>query len=367
MKTIYSALVIAISASLTSCAITSGFQTYDLPDEGVYQTELGTTINVFKIRQDTINALQPAVPDIKHEVAHLFQSKPRPYLLSPGDVLSIYLWAYPEITPATNNISNEQSTRANGFQIDQNGDITFPVIGRYHAAGKSLAKVQQDLRQRFSKYLKHPDVVVRVLSYQGQYFSVMGAVAKGGQFYLTDQPTSVYAAIGMAGGVNATSGNHASLTLVRHGVNYPLNAIELERAGLSLHQLQLQANDTLYVNARENEKVYVLGEAEKNQSIILRDQGMSLGDVLGESLGIDPLTSSRSKIYVIRTHPNLQVTEMFHLDLSHLGDFGLANQFKMRSNDIVYVDVSGLARWQRVINQVIPFSNIIYNIDRLGQ
>jgi len=55
------------------------------------------------------------------------------------------------------------------------------------------------------------------------------------------------------------------------------------------------------------------------------------------------------------------------MDLSSIADFGLANQFKMRSNDIVYVDASGLARWQRVVNQVIPFSNALYNLDRLGQ
>ncbi|WP_410544100.1 hypothetical protein, partial [Acinetobacter baumannii] len=24
-------------------------------------------------------------------------------------------------------------------------------------------------------------------------------------------------------------------------------------------------------------------------------------------------------------------------------------------------------RWQRVVNQIIPFSNALYNIDRLGQ
>ncbi|WP_228158330.1 hypothetical protein, partial [Acinetobacter baumannii] len=27
----------------------------------------------------------------------------------------------------------------------------------------------------------------------------------------------------------------------------------------------------------------------------------------------------------------------------------------------------GLTRWQRVVNQIIPFSNALYNIDRLGQ
>jgi polysaccharide export outer membrane protein len=58
---------------------------------------------------------------------------------------------------------------------------------------------------------------------------------------------------------------------------------------------------------------------------------------------------------------------MYRIDLSNFADFGLANQFKMRSNDIVYVDATGLTRWQRVVNQVIPFSNALYNVDRLGQ
>ena len=60
-------------------------------------------------------------------------------------------------------------------------------------------------------------------------------------------------------------------------------------------------------------------------------------------------------------------TEVYHLDLTSIGDFGLANQFTMRSNDIVYIDASGLARWQRVLNQIMPFSNALYNLDRLGQ
>lgn len=77
---------------------------------------------------------------------------------------------------------------------------------------------------------------------------------KGGQFYLNDQPVSVYTALGMAGGVNAQQGDNASMTLVRQGRSYQLNAVELEKAGLSLHNLLIQPNDTLYVNNRENQK-----------------------------------------------------------------------------------------------------------------
>nr|WP_086200111.1 polysaccharide biosynthesis/export family protein [Acinetobacter sp. ANC 4169] len=351
---------------MTGCAITSGLQTYDLPSEGVYQTDLGTQVNVIKLTQESLFAVQPAEINIRQDYAHLFNTSHKNYKLSPGDILSIYLWAYPEITPPTNTINNEQAVQANGYQIDQQGYIQFPMIGRYKAAGKSLTQVNQELHNQLSRYLKTPDVIARVLSYQGQRFSVQGNVMKGGQFSLSDQPVSVYAALGMAGGVNSQQGDNTSITLVRQGRTYQLNSIELEKSGLSLHNLLIQPNDTLYVNSRENQKIYVMGESGKNQSLPMRDQGMSLSDVLGESLGLNPLSASRSKIYVVRSHIVDTSTEVYQLDLTSIADFGLANKFKMRSNDIVYVDASGLARWQRVINQMVPFSSLVNTANNLG-
>lgn len=352
----YTALLV-LSCAMTGCAITSGLQTYDLPSEGVYQTDLGTQVNVIKLTQESLFAVQPAEINLRQDYAHLFNKSAKNYKLSPGDILSIYLWAYPEIS------GNDTK---NGYQIDQNGYIQFPMIGRYKAAGKSLTQVNQELRSQLSRYLKTPDVIARVLSYQGQRFSVQGNVTKGGQFYLSDQPVSVYTALGMAGGVNSQQGDNASITLVRQGRTYQLNTIELEKAGLSLHNLLIQPNDTLYINSRENQKIYVMGESGKNQSLPMRDQGMSLSDVLGESLGLNPLSASRSKIYVVRSNAGDISTEVYHLNLTSIADFGLANKFKMRSNDIVYVDASGLARWQRVVNQVIPFSSIVNTANNLG-
>ena len=360
MQQIQLAFLLTCGLTLTGCAVTSGLQTYDLPVEGVYQTELGTSVNVIKLTQDSMLAVQPAIQNIQQDYAHLFSTPHRSYSLSPGDILSIYLWAYPEM-------SGTSSDEKSGYQIDSQGYIQFPIIGRYKAAGKSLTQVNRELRSQLARYLKTPDVIVRVLSYQGQRYSVQGNVMKGGQFYLSDQPVSVYTALGMAGGVNAQQGDNTSVTLVRQGRTYQLNTVELEKAGLSLHNLLIQPNDTLYVNNRENQKIYVMGESGKNQSLPLRDQGMSLSDVLGESLGLNPLSASRSKIYIVRSQANAVHTEVYQMDLTSIADFGLANQFKMRSNDIVYVDASGLARWQRVVNQVIPFSNALYNLDRLGQ
>ncbi len=357
MKLYQSLFLLTLSVAVTGCAVTSGLQTYDLPKEGVFQTELGSQVNVVKLTYDSLPAVQTAQVNVRQDFAHLFRTTHQQYRLSRGDILSIYLWAHPEL-------SNNESS---GYQIDSQGYIQFPIIGRYKASGKTISQVNQELRHQLARYLKTPDVIARVLSYEGQRYSVQGNVMKAGQFYLNDQPTSVYTALGLAGGVNSQLGDNTSITLVRQGQSYQLNSIELEQAGLSLHKLLIQPNDTLYVNSRENQKIYVMGEAGKNQSLALRDQGMSLGDVLGESQGLNPLSGSRSKIYVVRSHPSDASTELYHLDLTSIADFGLANQFKMRANDIVYIDASGLARWQRVVNQIIPFSNALYNLDRLGQ
>lgn len=351
--------ILAISISAVGCAVTSGLQTYDIPEQGLYTTELGSQVNVIKITQENLVATLPAVIDYKKNYLSLFHKQQSTYHLSAGDVLSIQLWAYPDLTPSVGNIEN-------GYSIDSNGFIQLPLVGRYKAAGKSLSQLNNELRSQFARYLKTPDVIVRVISYQGQRYSVQGSVKNGGQFYLSDQPVSVYTALGMAGGI-AEMGDNTYIQLIRNGTTYNLNAMELEKSGYSLHKLLVQANDTLYVSSKDNQKVYVMGEAGKNQALPMRDHGLTLSDALGESQGLNPLSASASRIYVLRTNPHDRSTELYHLNLISLGDFGLANQFKLQSNDIVYVDATGLTRWQRVINQIVPFSNAVYSFDRLGQ
>ena len=80
---------------------------------------------------------------------------------------------------------------------------------------------------------------MRVLAYQGQRYSVQGSVKKSGQFYLTDQPVSIYTALGVAGGVSEL-GDNTYIQLVRNGRTYDLNTIALEKAGYSLQILPTQ-------------------------------------------------------------------------------------------------------------------------------
>ena len=359
-------LFLTVSFLFSGCAITSGLQTYDLPEQGDYTTEQGSKLSVVQLNQQNVNAFAFNHAQNSHSsaISHLFHSNQRAYTLSAGDVLSIQLWAYPEITPPIQDISN---VRASGYPIDSSGNVQLPLIGQVRIAGKTLAETNRFLRGQFARYLKHPDVVVRVLSYEGRRYFVNGQVMKSGQYTLNDQPISLYTALGQAGGINTETGDNTNIQLIRQGQTYDLNTVQLEKQGLSLHNLLIQPNDTIFVNTKQNQKLYVMGESSKSQAIALRDQGMTLSDVLGESEGINPYSASAAKIYVMRTNLKNKESTVFHLNLSSFGNLGLANQFEMQKNDIVYIDATGLTRWQRVINQIVPFSSALYSFDQLGK
>lgn len=366
MKYQRTSLFLAVSLLFTGCAITSGLQTYDLPAQGHYKTEEGAEVSVIQLTQQNIpTATLTSSQHSPNQVAKLFNQQQKIYTLSPGDVLSIQLWAYPEITPPfQSDIGNAKAT---GYPIDPNGNVQLPLIGSLHVAGKTLAETNTYMRNQFARYLKHPDVVVRVLSYEGRRYFVNGQVMKSGQYTLNDQPISVYTALGMAGGINTQTGDNTNIQLIRKGQTYDLNVIALEKQGLSLHNLLIQPNDTLFVNTKLNQKLYVMGESSRSQALALRDQGMTLSDVLGESEGINPYSASAARIFIMRTDLKTKTSTIYHLNLSSFGNLALANQFEMQKNDIVYIDATGLTRWQRIVNQIIPFSSALYSFDQLGK
>ncbi|MCG7218877.1 polysaccharide biosynthesis/export family protein [Acinetobacter sp. AG3] len=366
MKYPYTSLftILAISISFSGCAITSGLQTYDLPEQGQYRTDQGAELSVVQLNQNNIPNLNTTSQLSSNNLVSLFNSSQNIYRLSAGDVLSIQLWAYPEITPPIQDATN---IKAVGYPIDPNGNVQLPLVGSVHIAGKTLAETNRFLHNQFAKYLKHPDVVVRVLSYEGRRYFVNGQVIRSGQYTLNDQPISIYTALGQAGGIDTKTGDTTNIQLIRNGQTYNLNTIQLEKQGFSLHQLLIQPNDTIFVNTKQDQKLYVMGESSRSQALTLRDQGMTLSDVLGESEGINPYSASAARIYVMRTDLSTKQSTIYHLNLSSLGNLALANQFAMKKNDIVYIDATGLTRWQRIMNQVVPFSSALYSFDQLGK
>ena len=139
-------LFLTVSFLFSGCAITSGLQTYDLPEQGDYTTEQGSKLSVVQLNQQNVYAFAFNHAQNSHSsaISHLFHGNQRAYTLSAGDVLSIQLWAYPEITPPIQDISN---VRASGYPIDSSGNVQLPLIGQVRIAGTTLAETNPFIRE----------------------------------------------------------------------------------------------------------------------------------------------------------------------------------------------------------------------------
>ena len=114
-----------------------------------------------------------------------------------------------------------------------------------------------------------------------------------------------------------------------------------------------------------SQKVYILGEVLKPQRINLTDIPLSLSDALGEVYGLNNNTANGSEVFVVRQGTKDSLPRIFKADLSSPSGFVGAGNFYLISQDIIYVNAKGTARWNRVISQFFPFSSFLNSVNNL--
>ena len=84
------------------------------------------------------------------------------------------------------------------FWVDPNGDINYPTIGKLHVEGMTRSELSAHLEQylKDNGYINDPIVNVTFYNYK---ISVLGEVARPGQFTLTNDRVTILDAIAMAG------------------------------------------------------------------------------------------------------------------------------------------------------------------------
>lgn len=357
--------IVVFSFAILGCTISPGFSAGSVPSSGMFTANNGISFRVQELTSESIPQQNVYKVD-KNNSRYLLRSiRQYSYRISKGDVVGVFLPDYPEITPpATPSNTNLYSM---GFLVDQQGSIQFPLIGRIRAEGMSLPDLTKALSTRLLRYLTHPDPQVRILAYRGGHFYIDGEVKSPGQYNLTDQPISLYGAIGMAGG-STTKSDSDNITLIRQGRQIPIGFGALQRAGISPNELLVENGDSIRIDNVEHNKVYVVGEFGKPSPVVIPNGGLSLSGVLGEANGLNPSTANATKVYVLRENRDKSAS-IYYLSLKDLTNFSLANRFMMAPNDIVYVDPTGLTRWNRVINLLLPSAasaaNVISNVKGL--
>lgn len=270
------------------------------------------------------------------------------YRVAPFDVLSITVWDHPELTiPAGEYRAVEQA----GNPVQADGTMFYPHVGVVEVAGKTLPEVRTLLTERLRKVIANPQLDVRVASFRGKRFQVTGEVVQPSTLPVVDIPVRVQDAIASAKGLTPNAWTRG-VTLTRAGKVYTLDLQALYDDGDVSQNWVLQDGDILNVPNREQNKVFVLGEVRKPSSKVMAKGRMSLAEAIGDSEGFDHTSANTGAVYVIRGR--YEAPKVFKLDATSADALLLAVQFQLEPLDVVFVAPHKLTDWNRVMTQVLP-------------
>ncbi len=176
--------------------------------------------------------------------------------IRPGDQLTIMIFGADKylIMPynQTLNSVSENSLGSGGdrksqlpYDVDEKGDIIFPVLGKIHVAGMTCDDVRFYLHNRLDETIKDMTVFVSIENFR---VNVVGEVNHPGTFPIKNNSVTFLEALAMAGDMKL-SGNRHKVQLIRFEngqikhFNFDLTKSDL----LDTKQMYLQQNDVIYV------------------------------------------------------------------------------------------------------------------------
>jgi polysaccharide export outer membrane protein len=293
--------------------------------------------------------------DIGAEVKKLFDL-PKPYVIGPGDVLNIVVWNHPELTvPAAGGAGTDAGSQAavgNGLSVSQQGFVQFPYMEKAMLIGLTEYQARDLFTRHLAKFIKDPQVTIRVQSYRSGRIYLDGELRLTGLQSLNDIPMTLPEAIGRAGGFTALA-DRSSVAITRDGSTVVINLPQLTALGVNPANILLSNGDLVNVLNREESKVFVLGEVLRPSTQTLRNGRLSLNEALGDAGGVSQISGDPRQIFVIRAASTFE-PEIYHLDASSPAAYALAEGFALRASDVVYVDPVPLVRWNRVISLMLP-------------
>ena len=204
----------------------------------------------------TSKTVLPYFTDISAVESGTFQTGDYSPSIKPDDELLITVSSLnPEATaiynlPLSNPAKQSEmfkvaTTSQQTYKVDNEGDITFPVLGKLHVAGLTVEQLQNELTELISKDVEEPIVNVALVNFR---VVVAGEVKTPKSIIVGRNRYSILDALSDAGDLTEY-GERSNVLLVREEngerkfVHFDLNSSET----LNSPYFYLQQNDYIYV------------------------------------------------------------------------------------------------------------------------
>jgi polysaccharide export outer membrane protein len=247
------------------------------------------------------------------------------YLLGPEDTVQITVFRHDELSMETT--------------IGPTGQISYYLIGDIQAAGLTPFELRDKIREELREFLREPEVVVRVTEPRSRKIFILGQVKNPGVYPMRSELTLLEAISG-AGGVTPDA-YLSGAYVVREGKILLVNFFELLEKGNTEENVPLMVGDVIYIPNNKDQKVFVLGEVNKQSAIPTSDR-MTLFEAIAEAGGF---THDANKKSILVMRGNLSEPDIMEINAGYMD---LAKNIPLERGDIIYVPNSAFVDAERI-------------------
>lgn len=256
------------------------------------------------------------------------------YIVGPGDVITVA-------------VLDSQDIPDKPMQVDPEGQIALPLIGRIEVAGKPVSKIEAEITTKLRDYIRNPQVSVNVTTLGSRPVSVLGAVNAPG-IYQLGGTKNLAQVIALAKGLAPDAGGLIRITRYRSdepaaemtdpGNSKPsltlVNVKDLLSNSSEAASTPIRANDVITVPKAA--VVYVIGEVKNPGAQKLNDrETITVLEALSAAAGVLPTGSPKHAKLLRRDAKTSQRVETA-LNVKRIMT-GKADNITLRPDDILVI------------------------------
>ncbi|MFK7850564.1 MAG: polysaccharide biosynthesis/export family protein [Akkermansiaceae bacterium] len=241
------------------------------------------------------------------------------------------------------------------LEVPANGIVRLPYVGELNVMGKTVADISRDLNDKLKPISNTAQSSVAISGRIARTANVIGEVINPGPVSLEKENFTTLDLLAASGGP-AKAEHLFKYIYRRNGVDY-----HFDYQGFRKKAFSVEEGDLLSVTTDTSNRFYVMGAINKPVTVPFPVPSPTLADALGAAVGLDERRSDATGVFVFRKgNPDTVYT----LNMKEPAVMFLTQRFDMKGEDIVYITEAPLTRWNRLINQLLPFSQSLFNIQR---